>query len=107
MADHTTPTVRTPECDKMLAVKDKSQAIGEFITWLREKGVVLAEYHEHTDACGSISWPECGIHSVQPVAYHYDIEQLLVEYFEIDMNKVDQEKRAILEDLRARAEVGP
>ena len=33
----------TPELDKMLRVKDESQAIGEFIEWLGPKGMAICE----------------------------------------------------------------
>ena len=33
-----------PECDKMLAVKDKSQAIGEFIEWLGTKSMTIVRW---------------------------------------------------------------
>lgn len=93
------------ELDKMAQAKPRSQAIGEFLEWLREKGIVLAEYHKHSkDECGSVRWPECGICSEQPVAHHYNTETLLAEFFEIDLNRVEDEKRAILEELRAEHE---
>jgi len=33
---------KCPECDKLHAVKDKSQAIGEFIEWVFEQGIQFA-----------------------------------------------------------------
>lgn len=93
----------TPECDKIQKAKGESHAIGEFMDWLRdEKNVVLATYHEHSEEeCGSTRWPECGIYSEQPVVFHYNMEQLLAEFFEIDLNVVEQERQALLEQQRA------
>lgn len=34
--------------------------------------------------------------------YHFTIEKLLAEYFEIDLKKVEEEKRALLEELRSK-----
>jgi len=106
-------TNKTPECDKMLAVKDDSQKIGEFLDWLQEKGYRICVWQEgitdatriasafaiasgkadpHPDIDGE---PERGFVPINP-----DIEKLLAEYFNIDLGKVEQEKRAILENLR-------
>ncbi len=74
----------TPELDKMLAVKDKSQAIGEFLDWLQhDKNYVLAEYGEKD--------------RLYPL--YSSIETLLAEYFGIDLKKIEQERRAILKSL--------
>jgi len=67
--------IQTPECDKLHAIADKSQVVGEFIEWVREKH---------------------GVHMPK------SIDDLLADFFEIDQNKVEQEKRAILESLRKR-----
>lgn len=38
-------SVKYPECEKMSAVRHQSQAIGEFLEWMRGgEGLVLAEY---------------------------------------------------------------
>ena len=68
--------VLTPECDRLHAVVDKSQVIGKFLEWFcLEHQVVLPK----------------------------SINNLLAEFFDIDEEKVEQEKRTILEQLR-RAE---
>lgn len=81
--------VLTPECDKLHAVRDRSQEIGAFLDWLIEdKQYVLAKYTPQAD--------------YELVPQNVSIERLLAEYFEIDMDKVDAERRAILESLRER-----
>jgi len=61
--------IPTPEIDKMHAVKDRSQAIGEFIEWIRsEKEYEIAFYPEGSDTL----WP-----------VNTSIEKLLAEHFEI------------------------
>jgi hypothetical protein len=75
-----------PEHDKLHAVKDQSQAIGSFLDWLqneRKPRTVLA-IHE---------WDEW-------VPTNERIEALLAEYFEIDLKKLEEEKRAMLDELR-------
>lgn len=90
-----------PECERLQAVKEKSQAIGEFINWLHEeKGILLAEYHTHDETCNGGNG--CGIYSAQPIPWRYNIERLLAEYFSIDLDKVQAEKEAILENLRRK-----
>lgn len=91
-----------PEIDKMHEVKDRSQAIGEFLEWLlNEKDWTLAAYHEHTEQCyDGERYPKCGIRSNELWQVQYSTEKLLAEYFEIDLRKVDDEKRAILESLQ-------
>ncbi len=75
----------TPELDKMLAVKDKSQVIGEFLDWLQhDKKIALAHCEDGEDELYMV----------------YDsIETLLAEYFGIDLKKIEEERRAILKSL--------
>ena len=90
------------ECNKMKAVSAISQEIGIFIEeFLRKKGIFLAKWHEHTDDCrmGYPTW-QCGIRVEQPISINYNIEELLAEHFKIDLRKVEEEKRKMLEELR-------
>lgn len=77
---------KTPQLDKMKAVHNKSQAIGEFITWLESKGMQIAQESEG----------ERGLFSIND-----SIEKLLAKYFKIDLKKVEQEREAVLEYVRA------
>lgn len=80
--------VKTPECDKMLKVQDESQAIGAFLDWLQsERRLTLCEANDRTFE-----------NSFIPA--RIGIEDLLAEYFKIDLNKVEKERRAILEECR-------
>ena len=105
-----------PEHVKLGRVRDKSQACGEFIEWLLgEKGYHLGKYHQHTDAC----WPEGENHTEKrrtcgtPEGVLYpspaNVRKLLAEFFDIDEDKLETEKRAILaehaEDTTLRAMV--
>lgn len=72
------------EIEKMLKVKEKSQVIGEFIEWLQEN-FVLAKYYKDKLYSEFIS-----------------IEDLLAQYFNIDLKKVEEEKRKILEDFTSK-----
>lgn len=78
-----------PECDKMIAVKDKSQVIGGFLEWLQgERGLFICALTEQESGWGEF------------MREYTSTEQLLAEFFEIDLGKVEQEKRATLEFMR-------
>lgn len=91
------PTVKFSECDRMHAVKDKSQVIGEFLEWLlsKETKYVIAEHLTYEDGEEMDLWAPANI----------NIESLLAQYFKIDLKKVEKEKRAILDKIRAKAEM--
>jgi hypothetical protein len=80
-------TPATTELDMMHGVKAQSQPIGEFLAWLNDQGIVLAKYE------GEAVWP-------RPI--YTSIEDLLAEHFEIDLKKVEQERRALQDYFRAR-----
>jgi len=73
-----------PECEKLAAVHEKSQTIGAFLEWLETKDISL------------MLWCP-GDNFRRP---HMSIEKMLAEFFEIDLNKVEEERRAMLEDMR-------
>jgi len=74
-----------PECEKLAAVHEKSQAIGAFLEWLETKDISLMTRDHNDDCCSP----------------RMSIEEMLAEFFEIDLNKVEEERRAILEDIEA------
>jgi hypothetical protein len=84
---------RLPELAKMAKVKLEGQVIGDFLEWLRqEKDWRLCEAHQHDDGCDGAC--NRGYELVG-----FSTEKLLAEFFEIDLDKVEQEKRAILDDM--------
>jgi hypothetical protein len=79
-----------PECEKLSAIKDQSQIVGEFLDWLQnEKNVVLCDPTE--------SWD----HPYVPISKGSN--RLLAEYFKIDLDKIEEEKLAMLEEFRKGA----
>ena len=85
LGDKKPPESKYPECEKLSAVSADSNKIGAFLDWLvYDKGIYLAEYSE-LDELWAINTP---------------FERLLAEYFEIDLDKVEDERRAMLEGLR-------
>jgi hypothetical protein len=111
-----------PEHDKLTAIKDESQSIGEFI---ETSGYILAQYREAGDngqppyvwrpwadkeeaptvndyadgrAKHNPAYESWGEHLV-PVGL--PITQILAAYFDIDLRKIEDEKRTMLDQLRA------
>ena len=80
-------TIQTPELDKMSKIQDKSQTIGAFLEWLgyRDPELILCEIDNDTEA----------YYPTYP-----NIEKLLAEYFEINLKKAEEERCAILHEIR-------
>ena len=75
-----------PEHDKLKAVQEESQTIGEFLDTC---GYTLAKWSKEPHL---VDYAE-----LVPVG---NIQDILAEYFEIDPNKIEAEKRAMLEGMR-------
>lgn len=102
-----------PEHEKMQKVRAESEAIGLF---LDTAGYHLSERHVHTESCfdsGSSvlaqqKWARYGPDDLAPCGYregslqpvNLSIEKILAKYFDIDLAKIEKEKRQMLEDLR-------
>lgn len=104
-----------PEHEKQKAVLEASQAIGEFLDLgLPAMGLVLYQKVtrpcEADHKCSRSRW-----HSDAELATivdgrvqieewwpaHRSIQSILAEYFEIDLDKIEDEKRQMLEEMRA------
>ncbi len=75
-----------PEHEKLAAVKDKSQVIGEFLDNGLPDGVVFAEWNRRGDMLNPV---RC------------DIQAWLADYFGIDRDKLEAEKQQMLDEIRA------
>lgn len=84
--------MKYPEHQKLKAVKDESQALGEFLDWLKQKEITLCQY-SRADL------------EYLPVIQRTD--QVLADYFEIDLDKIEQEKQTMVKALHALAEPCP
>lgn len=78
----------TPELDRQSAIIASGQAetAQAFYDWLQEKGYRLCRLDEDDQY-----WPAWEVP-----------EQLLADFFGIDRNKIEVERRALLEELRTR-----
>lgn len=89
-----------PEHEKMRAILEQSHVIGKFLDWLtHEKGISLCK------------WQDTIIHSNEIGDYtpegYYQIgqghEKLLAEFFDIDLDKIEDEKQAMIAALQDEA----
>lgn len=76
----------TPECQRLSDVQTESNIIGEFLDWLT--------YDKQYEICERYATTEAYL----PV--HETTNKLLAEYFEINLDKVEKERRELLEWLR-------
>ncbi len=87
-----------PEHEKMKEISDQSQAIGAFLEWLQgERGASLLVLDDCPSGSLAETWGDR--RSDYRPAPH--TEKLLAEYFEIDLNKIENEKRAMLDEFAA------
>lgn len=86
--------VPTPELDKQREVikSGKNDVIGDFIEWLSPHGYVVARWQKD----------ESDQDVLLPV--WTSTSRLLSEYFGIDHDEVERERRALLEAIRKREE---
>lgn len=98
------PEPPVPTLEKLREVHNESQKIGSFLEWLlNEKGIHLVRYHEHSEECH-----EDGCRRSEHYAedVRLSTEQLLADYFEIDLAKVEKERVALLDWVREQNEAG-
>jgi hypothetical protein len=77
-----------PECTRLNAYADEQNTIIEFLEWCEQQGIHLARYVRPTDAL---------FESLVPVPQSFST--LLAEYNDIDLAKVDRERRELLKTL--------
>lgn len=122
--DYEEKNSESPECEKLRKVSTKSQAVGEFIEWLcsgeaddtpLKRSVILAAseittgYYDYgpknlEEKSTKIPYvelpPEEWEEKEELAPFRMSIEKLLAKFFNIDLNKVEDERRAILKKLQ-------
>lgn len=78
-----------PEHIKLKAVQERSQAIHEFVEFLQGKGIHLAEYLENSI-------------SDRLVPSGKGLTNLVAEFLDIDMKKLEKEKQHMLDEIRKK-----
>ena len=93
---------KTPELDKMLAVKEKSRAIGDFLSWLQEQDVHLCRRNPATDMFAIASFKSKELKAAEKLMGSRgpgatSIEGILAVYFGINLDEMEKERRALLD----------
>ena len=87
--------IATPELDKIQANRTESQSIGDFLDWLRnDHNLSLCKYDEKA-IC-----EDCEEEVGGYISSHLSVEQLLAQYFGVDLNKAEEERQALLAQIR-------
>lgn len=73
--------VSYPEHEKLALIQPLSQAIGEFVVWLREQSMIICMWNEFRQ-----EWV--------PVAT--SIDKLMARHFDIDLDRLEAEKRDMI-----------
>ena len=93
-------TVETPELDKAMAVKDKCNAIDNFLDWLRhEKRIFLVQ--EVTYLTDDL-YDSDGKIDAKKVQSIYQPQSLINEYYDLDAVKMEEERVALLDEVRKK-----
>lgn len=93
---------QTPELDKMRAIHDDSQTIGEFLEWATANGY-------HFTRTTTVEVDAERLMTGRPYTYDKVIEvpakidDALADYFKIDLAKAQAEKDALYAELRAKS----
>jgi hypothetical protein len=98
--------VETPALDALRAAREKlrTQEIGEFLEWCGQAGLVLASYHEHTEACGPEGRHTCGLRDSELFPLYESREKLLARYAGVDLDAAERERAALLRAIRGERE---
>lgn len=85
----------TPELDfqSIIIESGQSELLGKFYDWLTEQGIVLAKWGGYDYESETYHDDILSLYSVHP-------EKLFADFFGLDLNKIEAERRAILEELR-------
>ncbi len=75
----------TPECDRLAAIRGESVAILNFLEWCDNEGIELACRMGNHD-------------TLVPISKRH--ESVVMDSFGIDQNKLEEERRAMLDELR-------
>lgn len=86
--------VATPECDRLNKISSDVSMLFEFFEWAQSQGLSLCTLEDS----GKVS---CG----HPVFHYFpvcnSIQDIIYRFFEIDGNKLERERRALLAELQA------
>ncbi len=90
-----------PECEKLAAISEKSQELGLFLDLIFSNYGTLCKWQEakYYDEDGNLISKYIDACYSDPEGYYptrVTIEQILADYFKIDMNLVNEERSILL-----------
>ncbi|MBX4206143.1 hypothetical protein KW795_03000 [Candidatus Microgenomates bacterium] len=77
-----------PESIRLASVSEESNKLGDFLEWLQSQEVTFCSWNNKLE-----------MYQVHPLE-RLSINQILAQYYEIDLEKVELERREILRWLR-------
>lgn len=96
------PKSKYTEHEKLKALGESREAVQELLDWLGDDGIHLAKRHAHEDGCyngdGEL---DCAARQEELIDHYETKEKLMARFFEIDLDKLENEKRAMLDEIRA------
>lgn len=78
-----------PECEKLSAVSNERSTLDDFFEWLGSRGMFLCQYVDGSQR----PWPVTASNTT-----------LIMQFLEIDKDKLDQERRAMIAELHKQSE---
>jgi len=88
-----------PECDKLNERTQEWDAIYPFMEWLLEKKIWLAQTITKREYYGE-DYEDEPMAAMVPILQSLD--NILYEYFDVDPNKLERERRELLSSLRKK-----
>jgi len=93
-----------PEHEKLTAIKANSQLLGEFLDWLHNsEGVWFFRQVPTSDTVRQSGYGFDGTSVPTWLQDRRTVEELLAAFYEIDLLKLEEEKRVMLEKIRLKA----
>ena len=77
------------EHEKLKEIQKETQLCGEFLEWLMSK-YTFCEYNRHRSDDNQVLVP----------AGYINKQKLLAEFYDIDLDEIEREKRQMLDELR-------
>lgn len=98
-----------PEHTKLKAISPTSQQIGQFLEWLQDGQPEDEEGERHPiTLCTLVDFKDTEDFDAYPreqyMPHRESIQAILARYYDIDLKVIEQEKRAMLAELRAQPE---
>lgn len=82
-----------PECEKQAMAQDKARVLSDFLDFIRAEGIHLAKYKEYEEEDRLTT-------ELEPCESDAFYNELLGKFFGIDLKKLEEEQRQMLDEIR-------